>query len=414
MSSATALFEPLRSWLSSESLQSFVSAHHHEIIALQKDAPVGSALQVLGEKRVLSVPVLDEEGEYLGAFSVGDGMRVLMQELDAQLGKSWFDRLGQLTAAELQAVGASMCAKKVSNVTHPGDLWLKGDSKTTVLTVIKEGFQVLESKGHHRIYVVDPAKAHSITVSGSTVVINIKPGSAKPEASGLRPTDIVSQLDVVKLLSEHKDKLELVQDKTLEELEIFTGSVFTIHASAPALEAFRYMAVDHKSCLGIVDNTGKLIGNVSVGDLRFLRAQNYGLLLSPVAEFVATVWGKGPSQEEVLAGTRVPGAAEGRWADVLKETALTTLKPSSTFGALLELMASQNLHRIYIVDEDGKPVSIVTLTDVLREVIKPEPPVHRFQRMGTNDLPEEDEDEEDDDDEDDEEDEEEEKAEEAK
>ncbi len=27
-----------------------------------------------------------------------------------------------------------------------GDLWLKGDAKTTVLTVIKEGFQVLEPK----------------------------------------------------------------------------------------------------------------------------------------------------------------------------------------------------------------------------------------------------------------------------
>ncbi len=181
-------------------------------------------------------------------------------------------------------MGASLCGKKVANVTHPGDLWLKGDSKTTVLTVIKEGFQVLEAKGHHRIFVVDPAKAHSTTVQGNTVVINIKvgctalvhmsshlpthissvchsqqfpsdtngsvlmqgngdvlpslcpagvngmpcpghrvpqPGTAKPEASGLRPTDIVSQLDVVKLLAERKDKLELVMGKTLEELEIF-------------------------------------------------------------------------------------------------------------------------------------------------------------------------------------------------
>lgn len=149
-------------------------------------------------------------------------------------------------------------------------------------------------QGHHRIFVVDPAKAHTVTVHGSTVVINIKvrrvagldnwrftchsgavsdslprsclgiarastqrglllvfterwvvlsyllmasvvdwplqPGTEKPEASGLRPTDIVSQLDVVKLLSEHKDKLELVMGKTLEDLEIFEVgcSVFLI------------------------------------------------------------------------------------------------------------------------------------------------------------------------------------------
>ena len=64
-----------------------------------------------------------------------------------------------------------------------------------------------------------------MTVHDQTVVINITPGSEKPEASGLRPTDIVTQMDVVKLLVEHKDKLELVADKTLEELEIFEVGV---------------------------------------------------------------------------------------------------------------------------------------------------------------------------------------------
>ncbi len=48
-----------------------------------------------------------------------------------------------------------------------------------------------------------------------------QPGTAKPEASGLRPTDVVSQLDVVRLLAERKDKLNKVMGKTLEELEIF-------------------------------------------------------------------------------------------------------------------------------------------------------------------------------------------------
>ncbi|KXZ52801.1 hypothetical protein GPECTOR_8g188 [Gonium pectorale] len=402
MSGVTALFEPVRSWLSSESLQSFVNTHHQQIIALQKDASVGSALQVLAENKILSVPVLDEEGEYLGAFSVGDVLRVLMQELESQLGHGWFDRMSQIKASELEPVGTNVTAKKVHTVTHPGDLWLKGDQKTTVLTVIKEGFQVLEPKGHHRIFVVDPAKAHTITVHGATVVINIKPGTEKPEASGLRPTDIVSQLDVVKLLSENKDKLELVLNKTLEELEIFEGSVFTIHASATALEAFHHMAVDHKSCLGIVDNLGKLIGSVAISDLKFVGPNNYGLLMSTVAEFAVIVAGKGPSQEEALKGARVPGATDAKWSEVLKDLPLPSLKPSSTFGQLLETMASQNLHRLYITDEDGKPVSIVTLTDVLREVIKPEPPVHKFHPLPDT-LPEESDEDDDDDDEEEEE-----------
>jgi hypothetical protein len=51
------------------------------------------------------------------------------------------------------------------------------------------------------------------------------------------------------------------------------------------------MFTDHKSCLGIVDAAGKLIGNLSISDIRALVATDYGLLLSPVAEYIAGEWG---------------------------------------------------------------------------------------------------------------------------
>ncbi len=81
--------------------------------------------------------------------------------------------------------------------------------------------------------------------------------------------------------------------------------MFTIHAGKTALEAFHHMAVDHKSCLGIVDDEGRLIGNVSISDLRAVGAGNFALLLSSVAEFSVIVAGKGPSQEEAVKGARV-------------------------------------------------------------------------------------------------------------
>lgn len=81
--------------------------------------------------------------------------------------------------------------------------------------------------------------------------------------------------------------------------------MFTVNAAKSALEAFRYMAVDHKSCLGIVDDAGVLIGNISLSDLRFLEPEQYGLLLSSVAEFVVVISGKGPTAAEAVAGARV-------------------------------------------------------------------------------------------------------------
>lgn len=96
------------------------------------------------------------------------------------------------------------------------------------------------------------------------------------------------------------------------------------------------------------------------------------------------------------------GAVDGKWTEVLKDLPMVSLKPSSTFGVLIDTIASQGLHRIYITSEAGAPVSIVTLTDVLREIIKPDPPKHHFQRLGSN-LPEDTEEDEDDEDDDEEE-----------
>jgi CBS domain-containing protein len=44
----------------------------------------------------------------------------------------------------------------------------------------------------------------------------------------------------------------------------------------------------------------------------------------------------------------------------------------STLEAVLEALAVKGLHRVYVVDGEEKPLSIITLTDVLRLVTKSE------------------------------------------
>ena len=48
-----------------------------------------------------------------------------------------------------------------------------------------------------------------------------------------------------------------------------------------------------------------------------------------------------------------------------------TLPPSASFAQLLDLLVQTHLHRVYVVDADNKPLSIITLTDLLRLVSKP-------------------------------------------
>jgi CBS domain-containing protein len=44
---------------------------------------------------------------------------------------------------------------------------------------------------------------------------------------------------------------------------------------------------------------------------------------------------------------------------------------ASSLEAVLELLAVRGLHRVYVINAEGKAISIITLTDVLRLITKP-------------------------------------------
>lgn len=63
-------------------------------------------------------------------------------------------------------------------------------------------------------------------------------------------------------------------------------------------------------------------------------------------------------------------AAAGNWAGLLSGAPVVAVTGSSTLEAVLEALAVKGLHRVYVVDAEQKPLSIITLTDVLRLVTK--------------------------------------------
>ncbi len=168
-----------------------------------------------------------------------------------------------------------------------------------------------------------------------------------------------SPLSTVKLLWEHRERLGLASNATLDELQMSEGACLSVHANTPAIVAFDHMAVDHKSSVGIIDDSGKLIGNLSVSslpfspiaegtnatrlfcmqrpfsvdrlplaplnafrttsmhvhsqasDIRDVPFQHFGLLLQPVWKYVAVLHGIGPSVAYVMGGADVAVCVRG-------------------------------------------------------------------------------------------------------
>jgi CBS domain-containing protein len=389
-------FEAAKEFLKAQHLAPLLSEVQQQLITLNKWSTVGQALQTLGSRNILSAPVLDEDGEYFGCLSVNDLLKSLYKVLAAK-DPEWFEKIESITPADIIAVATEFTKQTVDKVQHAGDLWLlNADDASTLLDAVMESFRIQDRAVHHRLFVCSNAREQKSNTVANTTVINITPGSERLSATGLKVTHVVSQSDVVKLLWANKAVLGEALAQTVEQLELDDGSVYTAPASMSTLEALSQMARDHKSSMGVTDPaSGNLIGNLSVSDLRGLTIEEFPLLLLPVAEYIAVRRGLGGANKaDALAGKRAEAATVGKWAELLSGAPAISVTGASSFESVMELLAVKGLHRVYVTDAAGKPVSIITLTDVLRLITKvpaPAPVAAAVEPMDDDDDEEEDE-----------------------
>ena len=106
----------------------------------------------------------------------------------------------------------------------------------------------------------------------------------------MRVVAIFSQLDMIRFLSRRVDAIGTLADATLAQLGLVSrkhNGVVTAAWDRPALECFKLMRDRDVSAVGVVDQTGELVANLSASDLRRLDARSFRLLALPVAEFIS-------------------------------------------------------------------------------------------------------------------------------
>lgn len=360
--------DSIKQFLSQQRVGAILKAHPREVCYLRTSSTAGDALEGLEKNHVLSEPVLDLNDEFAGSVSTSDLIRSFIHMIDEREGADWNERINEIKADEMLFLGRKFCDIPVDSLKHAGELWLlDADESSSLLDALLEGLRTQDPHVHHRLFVCSTAHGEAVRTSNNITTIAIKPGSERAAATGLKVLGVVSQSDVVQLLDENKGALGDAANATVEQLGLDSGAVFTISADMTALEAFHHMVRDHKSCLGIVDAQGKLAGNISGSDIRGLAPEDFPLLLLPAPQYLLAKAGKGGlSKEEALAGKQVQDALP------LLRTALPIVSVGldTKLGDLLDLLVNSHFHRVYVTDADGKPLSIVTLGDVLKLVTK--------------------------------------------
>mmetsp|Transcript_14080 Transcript_14080/g.19592 ORF Transcript_14080/g.19592 Transcript_14080/m.19592 type:complete len:317 (-) Transcript_14080:111-1061(-) len=170
-----------------------------------------------------------------------------------------------------------------------------------------------------------------------------------PLVEGNQVVNILTQSAVIDWLAHHIKVLDPISHKTVKELQIGYKEVIHVSPESRALEAFRMM-VDHKvSSVAVVDQDGTLFTNLSAKDIKLVQPEAlFTKMYKTTLEFIQAVRAK-----------RLDTFA-----------ASIHCKESSTLKEIIERLAAAKIHRLYIVDDDHKPIGVLSLVDVMGAIIK--------------------------------------------
>jgi CBS domain-containing protein len=163
---------------------------------------------------------------------------------------------------------------------------------------------------------------------------------------------LVTQSKMVKFLADHSDMIhEHFPKETIGELGLGIRPVITVPLSSTALSAFQTIQEQGVSGVGVVNDAGILVGNISASDLRLIRHASHFLekLFLSCEEFIRAV-------------------ALSRATAHIPDGPLT-ISPSFTLEEVFVKFAEVPVHRLYIVDAAGTLQGVLTLGDILNALL---------------------------------------------
>jgi CBS-domain-containing membrane protein len=294
-----------------------------EVTTVPEDTQLKDVLHLLASRRILSAPVVCKDSrDVMGFVDVMDILtfvvRTVTQGLD-MLEAQWSPWANDITS--LQARGQQFGDTPVREVmaAAKADPYFPVYGQGTVMQAM-EHFAV----GVHRAAVFN--KTNKVL------------------------TNIISQSDVVSLVTKFLTgtSLGVLGGKTIEELHLGTSpSVITMSTNAQAIHAIYLMFFNNVSAVAITDENGRLVANFSASELRGIAQDNFHWLLYPINDFLRKI------------GSRASD----------KLSFPLTCRKGTKIEDAINMLGTYRVHRLWIVDDQGRPEGVLSLTDVMRMLL---------------------------------------------
>ncbi|KAF9580787.1 cell separation during budding [Lunasporangiospora selenospora] len=166
-------------------------------------------------------------------------------------------------------------------------------------------------------------------------------------------TGILSQSSTLDYLMRHLSEfpqLQPMMQQTLQQCGLLTNTkVLSVKADDKVLDALITMSTHSVSSLAVLDDQGILLGNISMTDIQYIMRNLKASWL----------W---LSSFQFMSKIRLErGVETGE-----DQYPVLDVNSKSTFGYTLSKLQATKVHRLWVVNDSGAVVGVVSLTDVFR------------------------------------------------
>lgn len=290
----------------------YIYPQRQKLIVIQTTDSIPKALKTLSHHNIYSAPVYDAKlDEYIGFIDMVDIVACIVeifQETEL-LGEDF----AEYTLDQKENLFAQQHAEKVADLSKRNQL-IKLDRKQPLVRAL----EMFKATGVHRIAIT--------------------------KRKGKKIRNILTQSAIVDWIHRHPQLLpRSVLDKTIKELNLGTKNVISIREDEKALEAFKKMTNHRINGVAVVDHHGKLVTSISAKDIRVLEKKLLFITLYKSAKDFAK---------------------HAHSVSVIEVTESTKLRD------LISKLSKQKRHRAFVVDDEKKPIAVISLGDVLGVLIE--------------------------------------------
>eukprot|EP01133_Synstelium_polycarpum_P007335 gene7335-8541_t len=151
--------------------------------------------------------------------------------------------------------------------------------------------------------------------------------------------DIVTQFDLIHWLHENLDKMGSKRTESIKNIGASNQYVMSVLKEEQVIDALKLIKIMAVGGVAVINDDGILVGNLSGRDIKKIgkKGEHWKLLFSPVIDFV--------DREPIVC------------------------TDNDTIEDVIKIFVSKNVHRVYIVDDDFKTMGVITLRDIIREIL---------------------------------------------